>query len=1049
MSRTVSSWPGKSLLALLAILPLAASQSTGVVKYGGLPLPGATVTAVHGEQKRVAVTDADGAYSFPDLADGAWNLMVEMLCFETAKQDITVAKDSPAAQWDLKLLPIDQIKTISGPAALPAPTVSVAAPTAPNNSAKPNAYQRTDVNASAAPAAAPAAASTNQPPPSDAFANTSQSELAQRASDGFLINGTQNNSASSPFAQSQAFGNNRRGFRPLYNGNIGITVNNSLLDAQQYSITGQQTPKPSFDNMTGLASFGGPLKIPHLLENGPLFIVNYQWTRNRTASTTPGLMPTDAERGGNFSSLSTIITDPTTGAPFPSNIIPPSHISQQAQALLGFYPQPNYASTLYNYQIPLLTSTHMDALQSRLNKTIGRKNQLSGGFAFQSSRSDSPSIFNFLDVTDMFGLNTSINWRNSLTPHLIGTLGYQYSYLSTRLTPFFANRENVSGNAGITGNNQEPMNWGPPSLTFSSGITGLTDGQASFNRTQTSAISYSLFWFHSPHNVTYGVDYRRQQYNDLGQQNARGAFTFTGAATGSDFADFLTGVPDTSAVAFGNADKYFRSGMYDAYANDDWRLTPALTINYGLRWEYGSPMTEKYGRLVNLDVGPDFTAIAPVIATDPLGSLTGERYPASLINPDRHAIEPRVALAWRPISGSSMVVRASYGVYYNTSVYQQIALQMAQQYPLSKSLSVANSAANPLTLADGFTVPAGVTPNTFAVNPNFQVGSSQIWQGSVQKDLPGALVATATYMGIKGSRGMQEFLPNTYPLGAENPCAACPSGFVYVTSNGNSTREAGILQLRRRLQAGFTAQLQYTYSKSIDDDAVLGGNTGLATVNSGPPGASPAAAASVTSGSSAQAAPMIAQNWLDLSAERGLSSFDQRHLLNLQLQYTSGMGMHGGTLLSGWKGALFKEWTVAGQVNAGTGLPLTPVYLDAVPGTGVTGPIRPEYTGAPLYAAPPGLHLNPAAFTAPPAGEWGNAGRNTITGPAQFSLNASLGRTFRVSDRLNLDLRVDATNALNHVNYTSWNTTVNNAQFGLPVSANQMRSMQTTLRLRF
>jgi trimeric autotransporter adhesin len=136
-------------------------------------------------------------------------------------------------------------------------------------------------------------------------------------------------------------------------------------------------------------------------------------------------------------------------------------------------------------------------------------------------------------------------------------------------------------------------------------------------------------------------------------------------------------------------------------------------------------------------------------------------------------------------------------------------------------------------------------------------------------------------------------------------------------------------------------------------------------------------------------------------------------------------------------------------ITAASGLPLNPVYLAAVPGTGVTGSIRPEYTGAPLYAAPSGLSLNPAAFTAPPAGQWGNAGRNIITGPVEFNMNATMGRTFRLRDRFNLDLRFDATNALNHVTYSSWNTIINNAQFGLPVSANSMRSLQTTLRLRF
>jgi trimeric autotransporter adhesin len=121
----------------------------------------------------------------------------------------------------------------------------------------------------------------------------------------------------------------------------------------------------------------------------------------------------------------------------------------------------------------------------------------------------------------------------------------------------------------------------------------------------------------------------------------------------------------------------------------------------------------------------------------------------------------------------------------------------------------------------------------------------------------------------------------------------------------------------------------------------------------------------------------------------------------------------------------------------------------AGPGTGVTGSIRANYTGASVHAAPAGLFLNSAAFTAPAAGQWGDAGRDSITGPHQFTLNASAARTFRMTNRFNLDLHIDATNLLNHVNFTSWNTTVTSTQYGLPVAANPMRSLQTTLRLRF
>jgi hypothetical protein len=364
-----------------------------------------------------------------------------------------------------------------------------------------------------------------------------------------------------------------------------------------------------------------------------------------------------------------------------------------------------------------------------------------------------------------------------------------------------------------------------------------------------------------------------------------------------------------------------------------------------------------------------------------------------------------------------MVVRGGYGIYYDNPLYQSIATQMAQQAPLSTSLRVQNSVDNPLTLANGFRSSPNILNTTFGVDPRFRTGYAQNWQISAQRDLRFGLQMVATYVGIKGTRSVQQFLPNTFPVGAANPCAACPSGFSYMTSNGDSTRQAGTFQLRRRLRQGLAAEVQYTWAKALDD-AALGGS-GL----------------------------LIAQNWLDLRAERGRSNFDQSHAAVFLAQYTTGAGAGG--FLTGRKGAFLREWTVVTQVNSGTGLPLTPTSFSAVNGTGVTGSVRASYTGADPYAAPGGLHLNPAAFAAPAPDQWGNAGRNSLTGPAQFSLNASAGRTFRWGDHLNADLRVDATNALNHPVFPSWNTVIGSAQFGLPNPANQMRTLQTTLRVRF
>lgn len=997
------------LLLLTAVsfcMALAADGSLhGRITYSGFPVPGVTVSASQNDTKQAAVSDAEGNYSFASLADGAWKLEVEMSGFAKQSGDVTAAAGTPVTKdFELTMLPI---------ADMHAQAIKLHVP-----GAAPSTSARMELKAP------PGGASAKKEPPKEAAAAGAppaappepESDLNRRSADGLLINGSVNNGAASPFSQMQAFGNRRNGGRSLYNGNIGFTMDHSIFDASQYSLTGQATPKPEFYHMQGLASFGGPIRIPHLLRNGPQFFLNYQWIRNKTANTQSSLVPTAAQRAGDFTQtvnpLGQPVTaiDPATGLPFPGNMIPSNRISPQALALLNLFPMPNFAgSSRYNFQTPLITGMNEDALQTRVMKGIGRKNFLSGMFAMQNVRNSNPNLFGFLDTARALGINSNVNWRHTLAPRFFLTLGLQYSRQSNLTNPFFANRVNVSGDAGITQTNQSPQYWGPPALNFTGGIAGLYDAQFSNTKNQTVGSTVNAFWSRGKHNVSFGGDFRREQFNTIAQQDPRGTFTFTGATTGSDFAGFLLGIPDTTSIAYGNADKYFRSDIWDLFVNDDFRLRPGLTVNAGIRWDYNSPITEEYGRLVNLNVSPNFATATPVVG-------------GQLIHPDKHNFSPRVSLAWRPLPASSMVIRAGYGVYFDTSVYQSIASMMAQQAPLSTSLRIANSAALPLTLAQGFPAAAlgGTNATTFGVDPNFRLGYAQNWQVAVQRDLPFALQIVTTYLGIKGTRGIEEFLPNTYPVGAVNPCPSCPSGFTYMTSNGNSTRESGTVQLRRRLRSGFASELAYTYSKSIDD-AALG----------------------------ARGSYLIAQNWLDLSAERGRSNFDQRHLLSLQMQYTTGMGIHGGGLTSGWRGALLKEWTFTSQITAGTGLPLTPTYPSPVVGTGVTGSIRPDYTGAPLYNAPAGLFLNPAAYAIPSPGTWGNAGRNTITGPGQFTLNANMSRTFRLSDRFSADLRIDATNALNHPTFPSWNTVITSNQFGLPNTANQMRSILTTFRVRF
>ncbi len=983
----------------------AGGEHSGQVMFGEVPVPGATVTATAGDKKLITATDEQGMFRLPDATVGVWTLKVEMLGFEPLTREITVTAEPQPSAWTLTLRAFDDItRGIPRPAPVPAQTSSTnGSPSAQRGQPAPAAqgrgggFQRAGVTSTPAPASR--AAIPDEPPPA---------EQAQRAEDGFLINGSVNNGAASPFAQAAAFGNNRRGRGSLFNYQVAVIERNSAFDAGPFAFSGQSVPKSDYNDFHMNGTFGGPLRFRHFMPNrGPNVFLGFQHGDDHNATTQPGLLPTALERAGDFSQSGVRIVDPLTGAPFAGNIIPSSRISPQAASLLTLYPLPTYSGSGFNFQAPLMNFVRTDQFTSRVTQPIDNRNQLIGLFAYQNIGTRQTTMFGFEDDSTVSGVDASLTWTRRINQFLTVRPRVQYTELTNSSTPYFANRANISGLAGITGNDQNPANWGPPSLTFSR-ITGLSDALPNFNRSRTYGGGAEAYYSHGRHNFTFGGDVRRVAVDVESQQNPRGSLSFTGARAGSDVADLLLGLPSASAIAFGNADKNLRAYSSDLYIDDDWRLSPMLTMKIGARYEYETPFTETLGRLVNLAVTPGFTAAAPIIGSD-------------LIAPDRRGIQPRVALAWRPVPGSSLVVRAGYGLYRNQNVYQAMTLLLAQQPPLSKAFTIQSTPEAPLTIANAFT-PPGAAVNTFAIDPNLRVGEAQNWQALVQRDLPASLTITATYLGTKGTDLLQEFLPNSYPIGAANPCPTCPSGFVYLTSNGSSTRHAGQFQVRRRLRNGLTAAVQYTLSKARDNATAFSGVnlTGAA----------------------------IAQDWRDLDAEYAPSNFDQRHQVVATFQYTTGMGVGGGALLDGVTGKLFKGWTFTGNLTAGSGSPFTPIYFAPVPGTGVLGSIRASMTGA-STDAPSGYYLNPAAYTAPAGGQWGDAGRNSATGPAQFVFNAGVARTFQWTQRVSFDWRLDATNVLNRVTYVSVNGTVGSPQFGLPTLTNTPRQIQSTMRLRF
>jgi hypothetical protein len=1148
------------LVACLSVACLLASEHHGWVKSGGVPVPGATITATQGDKSFVTSSDDSGAYSFPDLPDGVWTLRISMLGFSPVTRDIGVAAEAPSPNWELTVVTLDALRnqlkppapvattpaapaasTAKSAAATPAPTQAAAAKPAGSGPAgggrgnwgggrpslrqgtQPGGFQRLDVNESAD------AGSDNGGGESAVAMGTGD---VTQSSDAYVVSGSLNNGLNMPQqndwgfggpggmngmggpggpggiggpggmdmgggpaaagggrggpggpgggfggrgggggfggnygggrggrggqgrgGNQASFGNGRRNPRQHYNANVALILNNSALDARPFSLTGQDTPKAAFAQFRSTGMLGGPLKIPHVLSGQhTFFTINYQLTRGRNSSNVNALVPTEHPLSNAPYTSPVTIYDPLSGAQFPNNIIPASRLSAAALALLNFYPQPNFDSSRYNYQAPIVGISNQTNINSRISETINAKNQVSGNFAWQGSNSSTPNLFSFVDTTKMTGINTGVQWSYHFTTRLISNLRYNFSRSATNMTPYFANSEDVEKNMGIVGYDPVQQFWGPPSLSFSSGIYGLSDGNYQINHNNTNQAGESLIWVRGTHNVTFGGDVRRLDFNQIAQQNARGKFTFTGnmteqpgpnghamSGTGSDFADFLLGLPDASSIAYSpsGADKYFRASWADAYVTDDWHVRGNFSVNVGLRWDFQAPVTELYNRLVSLEVGPDWTTQTPVCAAAPPGTCTlASQFglPDSLVRPDYHEFQPRIGIAWRPIPKHSTVVRAGYGLYYNTSVFQPLANQMSQQAPLSKSVTQSYSVSDaksvplpqgpqPLTIEDALQVPAiSTTPQTFALDPNFRIGYIHYWQALVQQNLRGSFVATFTYSGNKGTHQVQEFLPWTFPAG--DPLSPYPHGYVYETSSGNSNYNAASAQLQHRFHNGFLANSTYVFSKAIDDAQTLGGR---GAAGSG-----------------------YAQNWLDLAAERSVSSFNRANTLNLVLQYSTGMGTRGGTLINGWKGVLLKDWTLGPSLTLGSGLPATPIVIGRLTsGTGITGTTRADYLGGPLAAVLPGYGFDTAVFAAPPDGQWGDAGRGIITGPMQFGLNASASRVFRFGERRSMDIRFDGTNVLNHVTWASWNTTLGNSQFGLPTGANAMRNITATVRFRF
>jgi hypothetical protein len=828
---------------------------------------------------------------------------------------------------------------------------------------------------------------------------------------------------------------------------------NSIFNARPYSLTQANPPKDSYYNTAYGASLGGPLYIPKIYngKDKTFFFFNYNGARARNPVDTFDTVPTQAERSGDFCATGAQLFNPfsvsggqraSLGCQIPSNLLStPS--AQAAAGLLQFVPQPNLPGTVLNFHLQTVTPSASDGFNMMVIHRISAKFNLNVRYSFTESRSHSISAFPQLEGnSDSRGQNVQITFGQNYSKSLINSSQIIWSRTRTNGLNNFSFVDNVAGNLGITGIAPSPVDFGIPQISLTN-FTGLSLGAPSLTRNQTMRSLDNVTWILTKHTMRFGAELRRLQFNTNSDPTPNGLFSFTGlqtaqlnpttgapvTGTGSDLADFLIGLPQSTSIRFGSTANYLRSWQIIGYAQDDWKIHPHFTLLYGIRYEAYTPPVELQGHLADLVTSPDFTQVA-VVTPGVTNPFTGQTVPQSLVRGNFKNFSPRLGFAWRPKlpwtdQKHPLVIRAGYSIFYNLSIYTQLARSMLNQPPFATAQTLQTSPSQQLTLINGFPpAPPSTATNTLAIDPAYRPGYAEIWNLSLEQQLTTSMFMELTYTGTKGNHLDMQLAPNNLPPGTVSNTIL--RGYTFDTDGASSIFHGLQVRLQRRMTKGLMLQGLYTYSKSIDNASSIGGG-----------------------------AAVVVQDFQRPDLDRGLSSFDMRHQFSGQGTYELPFGERKRWARGGWKEAMFGNWNINSSLTYHTGIPYTARiqgFAADNSGAGNSFSVRADQVGNPNTGLGQPLNFfNTAAFVAPPAGQFGDAARGTITGPSAFVVNLGTTKQIRIGkeNQKRVDFSWNVSNLFNEVNLTGLSTVVNSTTYGRVIGAAGMRTMTAQIRVNF
>lgn len=827
---------------------------------------------------------------------------------------------------------------------------------------------------------------------------------------------------------------------------------NDILDAQNYFAVKKGAYK---QNQFG-GTFGGPI-----VHNKLFFFGFYDGYRSVLAANNFAIVPTAAELGGDFRALSTPIYDPTTYNPTTGtikqfdyngtpNVIPPSELNQGVLDVVKAYvPAPNYsaAGSAYNYLNNQSGQVTQNQWGIRGDYNIGPRDSLFGRVTISNANHFEPTALPDNPWNTGFnGKNAGVNWVHTFSPTLIAQFTVGYNYINVPGVYVQAGAAALFQTAGFA----QGFTPNPGGIRVAAvpeiNVPGYFNAQSGWGVGPQDISQYggSVSKQSGKHDLKFGATlYQTWMYdnwsNDGVTFNQQATWDPTTQSGGNALASMVLGLPNSASRQVGNSGVSLRLNVFSAFAEDSWKVTPKLTMNYGLRWDYTSPVRELRNRFVWFDVGTADWVIAHGDVDRPWGSLPAgvvDSSRSTVTTPNYRNFSPRLSFAYQ--LAPKTVLRVGGGMVYDNWAG---GLQSAQN---ARGSWPSGGSQNPYDLNT-----AGVTPGVTAQNPfgsslpvlptsPFPNGGgffqdptwknpySMQWNLEIQQQLGKSETFSLGYVGSGTARNSVSM-----PFNLAQPGPAPVTGrqpypnygiFGVVQSIGHAHYESMQAKFDKRYSNGLSFLTSFTWSRDFDT-----------------------ACADFWEACNFQ-------NTYNLNAERGPSPLDVPLVFTFGSVYELPFG-RGKTYLrsGGAAGALLGNWQVNGIFSARSGTPFTPNINFDNANVGYPVGQRPDVVGDPHLSNPSiSEWFNTAAYKVAPAYTFGDAGRDSLRGPRYVNLDLSVFRNFQLFEKANLQFRAEFFNSLNHPNFANPDATLEDASVGSISSiVGSPRNIQFALKFSF